>query len=57
MRGKKMNAEWHAQHKLSSDASLRERMEWHLEHQKECGCRPIPPDIQREIETTTPRSL
>jgi DNA-3-methyladenine glycosylase I len=37
-----MNAKWHAAHVLPRNANDRARLRWHLEHQKQCGCRPIP---------------
>jgi hypothetical protein len=37
-----VNRAWHEQHKMPSGATLKERIEWHVEHAKECGCRPIP---------------
>jgi hypothetical protein len=27
-----------------------ERVRWHLEHEKECACRPIPDEVRKEIE-------
>jgi DNA-3-methyladenine glycosylase I len=32
---------------LPRRASEAERLEWHLEHQKHCGCRPVPRTLQR----------
>jgi DNA-3-methyladenine glycosylase I len=37
-----MNRKWHAAHVLPRNANDRTRLRWHLEHQKQCGCRPIP---------------
>ena len=37
-----MNAEWHARHVMPKNAATEERIAWHREHQKHCGCRPIP---------------
>jgi hypothetical protein len=37
-----MNREWHAGHKMPEKATERQRIEWHLEHAKACGCRPVP---------------
>jgi hypothetical protein len=30
---------WHNLHKLPNDATLNERLNWHLEHSKNCSCR------------------
>jgi hypothetical protein len=40
-----MNATWHRLNRLPRRASPAERSAWHLEHQKHCGCRPIPPAL------------
>lgn len=40
-----MNADWHRKNRLSRDASLGERIDWHRRHAESCGCRPVPPSI------------
>jgi len=57
-----INREWHAMHKLHRNASIEERLHWHVQHAANCGCREIPPNIWRELEARglnlpTPRSL
>jgi hypothetical protein len=37
-----MNAEWHDAHKMPVRPTDAQRVAWHLEHVKHCGCRPIP---------------
>jgi hypothetical protein len=37
-----MNREWHKQHKMPERATENERIEWHLEHARNCTCRPVP---------------
>ncbi len=49
-----MNATWHERHALPKSASLDERIAWHREHQKQCGCRPIPAKLSR-LMTRPPR--
>ncbi|WP_454803972.1 hypothetical protein [Mucilaginibacter phyllosphaerae] len=39
---KKINKNWHLAHVMPKNASLEQRIAWHLEHQENCGCRPIP---------------
>ncbi len=47
----KINAEWHRSHPMPPKATLDQRVEWHLEHQKECGCHPsLPHSIQQELQ-------
>jgi len=37
-----LNKSWHMKHKMPKKATLEQRIRWHLAHQKQCGCRPIP---------------
>ena len=45
----KINAEWHRVHRMPSNPSLAQRIEWHLAHAKACGCRPIPAPVKAAI--------
>lgn len=49
MKSKKINAAWHARHRMPPRASLAQRMAWHLEHVEHCGCRPIPSKLRAQI--------
>jgi hypothetical protein len=44
-----MNTEWHEQNRMPDDAGMAQRIKWHLEHARECGCRPIPESVLAEI--------
>lgn len=46
----KLNREWHQGHPMPPNATLDERIEWHAEHSKHCGCREMPESIRKEIE-------
>ena len=37
-----MNREWHQQHKMPNSATEQQRLEWHLDHTRNCSCRPFP---------------
>ena len=37
-----MNAEWHARHPMPRAATTPQRIQWHLDHERHCGCRPMP---------------
>jgi hypothetical protein len=37
----KINREWHLANKMPRNASEDERIAWHLEHARSCGCRKI----------------
>ena len=45
-----MNAAWHEKHPLGPKPSFEKRLAWHLEHQKHCGCRPIPAKLLAEMK-------
>jgi hypothetical protein len=45
----KLNKEWHLAHRMPTNATLQQRIEWHIEYQKNCSCRPIPEKILAEI--------
>ena len=46
----KLNKEWHLAHRMPKNATIDERIAWHLEHSKNCDCRPIPDKIKAEIK-------
>jgi len=50
-----MNSEWHRKHVLPRGASLEQRIAWHREHQKRCGCRPFPPKLQQQMVGPSPK--
>jgi hypothetical protein len=46
----KINKAWHEQHKMPKNASFEQRVQWHLEHLKNCQCRPnIPKKLAGEM--------
>jgi hypothetical protein len=45
---------WHRDHRLPARASLEQRVAWHLEHAKQCGCRPMPASVVAAIGTRAP---
>ncbi len=50
MKESKINREWHHAHRMPVNATMEQRLEWHLEHVKYCGCRPIPAKIAEEMK-------
>ncbi|MFC0012729.1 hypothetical protein [Devosia nitrariae] len=46
----KINKQWHEAHKLARNATLDERIDWHVKHAANCACRPIPRSILDELE-------
>jgi len=45
----KINRDWHRLNKLARNATLEQRIAWHLEHAANCGCRPMPKGIADEV--------
>jgi hypothetical protein len=46
----KMNATWHRKHRLPKNPTLEQRMMWHLEHARNCGCRDMPPKLKSQFD-------
>lgn len=46
----KINKEWHLKNKMPKNPSFEERVKWHLAHQKNCQCRPIPEKLLEEMK-------
>ncbi len=45
-----MNKDWHQQHKMPDRASDADRIEWHINHARNCGCRPIPKPLAEKVK-------
>ncbi len=46
----KINAAWHTRHLMPKNATFEQRVKWHLAHQKNCGCRPIPTKLAEQMK-------
>jgi len=46
----KTNKEWHEKNRMPKNANFQQRVAWHLEHQKNCNCRPIPEKLLKEMK-------
>jgi hypothetical protein len=44
-----MASKLNAAHRMPTKPTLEQRLEWHLEHQKHCGCRDMPDSIKAEL--------
>lgn len=40
-----LNADWHRAHVMPKNATLSQRVAWHREHLRHCGCRPPPQNL------------
>ena len=45
----KTNKEWHHAHRMPVNADIEQRIAWHIEHAKNCGCREIPEKLKAEM--------
>lgn len=46
----KINKKWHLEHPMPKNPTMDQRIEWHLEHQKNCSCRKIEGKVAEEIK-------
>ncbi len=46
----KTNKTWHQANKMPKNPTLEQRIEWYLEHSKNCTCRPFPEKLKLEID-------
>ena len=44
-----INKEWHEKHRMPKNPTIEQRIKWHLEHQKNCSCRPITGKLAEEM--------
>lgn len=49
-KGMSINAVWHLANKMPKNPTLNERVAWHVEHAKQCACRPLHGKILEEIK-------
>jgi hypothetical protein len=47
----RLKREWHIAHPMPKNPTLQQRIHWHIEHLKHCGCRrDIPPKLKAEMK-------
>ena len=45
-----INRDWHTANPMPQNATLEQRIKWHLRHNKNCHCRDIPDKIKKAIK-------
>ncbi|MEK6967737.1 MAG: hypothetical protein AABX51_03845 [Nanoarchaeota archaeon] len=45
-----INKAWHEKNKMPKNPTFEQRMEWHIEHNKNCSCYPISNKLREEIK-------
>lgn len=46
----KLNREWRLANRMPANATLEQRIAWHLAHKQHCSCRDIPEKLKVEIK-------
>lgn len=44
-----LNAAWHSKNPMPRNATLDQRIEWHIANARACGCREIPASVLKEL--------
>jgi hypothetical protein len=47
---RRLNADWHAAHRMPVNPTLDQRVAWHVEHAAACGCRPMPASVLAALQ-------
>jgi hypothetical protein len=55
--GGTMNREWHKQHRMPTTATEQQRLQWHLEHTRNCSCRPFPESLLAKLTDEEKRQM
>jgi hypothetical protein len=45
-----INRKWHKAHRMPKNATVQQKIRWHLGHQKHCGCREMPKALINEMK-------
>ena len=45
----RLNAEWHRAHPMPRNPTIDQRIAWHVDHSKHCGCREIPDKLRAKM--------
>ena len=45
-----INKDWHSGQPMPKNTTIEQRIQWHIEHAKYCGCRDIPEKLKAEIK-------
>jgi len=53
----KINKEWHKENSMPKRATLNQRIQWHVNHARECGCRPIPESLKAKLTERKPKVI
>ena len=46
----KINKEWHEKNEMPKNPTPEEQLNWHLEHAKNCNCRPLTKSMLEKLK-------
>jgi hypothetical protein len=46
----RLNAEWHERHPMPKNPTTKQRLSWHMDHERNCACRPMPASLRALIK-------
>ncbi len=53
----KINKEWHERNKMPKNPTEEQRLKWHIEHEKNCQCRPMPAKLKEKLSKESKSAL
>lgn len=54
---RKINKDWHSKNRMPAKAKPAQKLQWHVNHARECGCRPIPGPIKLLMKERKPKLI
>jgi hypothetical protein len=51
-----LNREWHLANRMPKNPTIEQRLHWHIEHAKNCGCREMPEKLKAEMKKMEAKS-
>lgn len=45
----RINKAWHEAHRMPRNPTREQRVRWHAEHSRACGCRGVPGDLADDV--------
>jgi len=45
-----INKRWHEENRMPKNPKIEQKIKWHLAHQKNCSCMPIPKKLLEEMK-------
>lgn len=49
-----MNKAWHERNRMPKNPTTEQRLAWHVGHEKNCDCRPMPESLKKLVAKKKP---